>query len=1368
MVTATIVSIGHYEPKNEAIEAYIARLKAWLRANNIAADKKVDSTLSMIGPDAFTVLLNTCHPADPSTKSLDDLEKILTKHYHAPKNKFLERKTFRERCQKDNESVSEFALELKRLSITCEFGDTLEDNLLERFMNGVKSTPIRNKLYNTKELTWTTAQAEALAMEQNREQGSSGDINQVRRGGYRRGWSGSSRGRRFVPRTSETVRNETVKSDDCCERCLSTEHSSEDCPFKRATCYSCNRKGHVKTACRNQPRRSQPSSRGRGRGKASRGKQSTKNVHQVEGPEDFDDDSGYANLFHIRAIQGETKSEFEVHVLVENINVTFAVDTQAAVSVISEDLYYKHFQSCKLEPVRYKLKSYSGHEIPVVGCIKVKVEYDGQKANVSLVVVKGVKESLLGRDWLKVITLDWKRLFQTVSVPKMNNSIEDVVRKYGEVFEHKSQHHVIGRFEANVQLKPEAQPVFRKARPVPYSLRDAVEKSLDKAVQEGIMIPVGVSKWASPIVVAPKANGSIRVCGDYKRTVNLQVDDQIYPLPTAQDIFSTLAGGKIFSTIDLSNAYQQVKLTQAARELLTINTHKGLYQYTRLPYGVKVAPAIFQSIMDQILSGLSGVCCYLDDILLTSKSLEEHVILLDTVLARLKEYGVLANRDKCKLGINSVNYLGHVIDESGIRPSPEKVKAIEAVPEPTSVTELRTFLGAVTFYHKFLNNFASVCAPLYALTRKDAKWIWSKKCKLAFQQVKTMLASDLLLTHYDVTMPLKLSTDASPFGVAAVLSHVIDGFEKPIAYASRTLSPAEKNYSQLEREALAIMFGIKRFHKFVYGRKFVLVTDNKPLAVIFNPSKDIPTLSALRLQRWALVLMGHDYTIEYRKSADHGNVDMLSRFPDGRVPNETLELPINHFSYVDDLPVTSSDVRRETASDKVLTKVLRYVMFGWPSSVEEELLPYFRRRNELSVDQGCLLWGMRVVIPKKLQNQVLQDVHHDHTGIVRMKMLARSYYWFPEVDQQLENIAKSCEACQVHAKSPVMAPTVSWPKCTVPWERVHVDFGTIENKDLLILVDVFSKWIEVEVMTTTTASRVIEVLRQWWARFGIPQELVSDNGPQFIAAEFEEFLRRNGVKHTLSPPYSPRTNGSAERSVQVVKSILKKQLVDEANQSKVRRTFQQKLDDFLITYRSTPSTVTGVTPAELVLGRKLRTRLSFLRPEEKVKVKDINDHVREFSDGDLVWVKNFVGRIKWSPGQIIRREGLLKYYVHLEDKQTSRLVHIDHLTRRVKSDVVNCDNVTPNYDMTIDNGLQNSEVCGSSGVNTSQGANNGQSVNNDTVVVPQVPVVPEVPPVLSEVPRSRDGPVVPGVASAEPRRNPTRERRVPQRLIENC
>lgn len=1340
-----IGSIGPFNPKDESIEAYIARLTVWMRANKVKNNDKADAALSVIGPAAFTVLLNTCHPDDPSTKSFEDLTGMLTKHYHAPRNKYLERKVFREREQRGNESVSDFALALKQLSMSCEFGDTLNDNLIERFSAGVRSTAIQNKLYSIKKLTWENAQAEAVSMEQNRSDkgDATGDVHQVRRGGNRRG--GFTRGRGFGTRTS----GNDYRSEDPCERCLSAEHASTECPYKRATCYNCNRKGHVKSACRNQqskrPQQTSSGARSSGRGKANRGR-SGRSVNQVETEESTSGD--FANLYHIQAINSTEKSDFDVTITVDGVAVTFAVDTQAAVSVISENLYHAKFGHCKMEPVKYALRSYSGHEIPVLGQIPVTVGYQGQSADVSLVVVKGTKESLLGRDWLKIIKLDWKQLFQTVPVQK-SDSVDDVVNRYSDVF---CRSGVIRKFEARVRVKQDAQPVFRKARPVPYSLREAVEKNLEKAVKEGILTPVKTSQWASPIVVAPKADGNIRVCGDYKRTVNMHLDDEVYPLPTAQDIFSTLAGGQIFSTIDLSNAYQQVMLTTESKELLTINTHKGLFQYNRLPYGIKVAPAMFQAIMDQILSGLNGVCCYLDDILLTSKTRAEHAVLLEKVLTRLQEYGVLANKTKCRFGIEEVNYLGHVIDKEGIRPSPEKVRALQAVKEPKNVAELRTFLGAVTFYHKFLRDFATVCTPLYALTKKEAKWVWSVQCRKAFLAVKEMLTGDLLLTHYDVKLPLKLSTDASPHGVAAILAHVIDGFERPIAYASRTLSPAERNYSQLEREALAIMFGVKRFHKYVYGRKFVLVTDNKPLSIIFNPTKDIPTVSALRLQRWALVLMAHDYTIEYRKAADHGNVDMLSRFPDETV-SETLEMPMYHFSYVDDLPVTSADVRKETAGDPNLKNVLRYVMFGWPEQVEEPLTPYFRRRNELSVEQGCLLWGMRVIIPKSLQARVLQDVHHEHTGVVRMKMLARSYYWFPSLDQELENLARACESCRMHAQAPAAAPTVSWPKCTNPWERVHIDFGTIDNKELLILVDVFSKWIEVAVMNTTTSQRVIEVLRNWWARFGIPVELVSDNGPQFTSSEFEDFLRRNGVKHTLTPPYSPKTNGSAEKTVQVVKGILKKQFTDEYLNSKVHRSFQQKLDDFLITYRSTPSTATGLTPSEMILGRKLRTRLSFLRPEGKTEVKEVFEKgIREFQAGDLVWVRNVVGRKKWSPGQVVRREGVLKYYVDVDGRQ--RLVHVDHLAKRVQDkDTVEC----------VD-----------SQVNPDQGV---MVPVNDSVPsdVTNMPIVPNPVPNQAIVPNQLPNQViVPNrvhdeieVQEPEPRRS-TRDTKAPQRLIEHC
>lgn len=1368
MATAHVGSLGPFDPKVEQIDSYISRLEIWLTANSVKNELKVVSTLAVIGPEAFDVVRSSLYPTDPKTKSFDDIKTILVSHFHTPRNTVLERITFRARTQQEAENVSSFALALKRLSMSCGFGETLEDNLLERFISGLKDVSIRKKLLTAKELTWANAQAEAIAMEQtsgenavqirNGGTGSSSNVNKVRQSVSTQ----KSRPKSYQQRHSRP----NPSSDEACERCLGS-HPSTECPFKRAVCFACNRKGHVKAACRNRSRSSQTSTSGGDRGKSARGKSGGRGrgrhvnqVDQYREEEPADQDVMYGNLYRIDAVKSE-KHEFVVTVTVEGQPVKFAVDTQASVSVVSEELYERYFKHCDLMSPRGALKSYSDHVIPVVGEITVTVEYEGQVQRLPLVVVSGSKESLLGREWLKAIRINWPALFRTFSV-RNSATVQDVVQKYSSVFNKRSEHNTIKDFTVDLKLKVGSKPVFMKARPVPYALRAAVEKNLEKAVTQGILHPVRTSKWASPVVVAPKADKSIRLCGDYKRTVNAHLDDEVYPLPTSQDIFSTLAGGTVFTKLDLSNAYQQIALSDEAKELLTINTHKGLYQYQRLPYGVKVAPAIFQSIMDQILAGLDGVCCYIDDILVTSKTMEQHVHVLEMVFMRLEEYGVLVNRDKCDFAIDQVTYLGHVIDRQGIRPSPEKVSAITAVKGPTNVAELKTFLGAVTFYHKFLYNFASICAPLYNLTKQGTPWKWTDECESAVQKVKDMLVSGVVLTHYDVQKPLTLATDASPYGVAAVLSHVDEqGAERPVAYASRTLAPAEKNYSQLEREALAIMFGIKRFHKYIYGRQFVLITDNKPLTSIFSPSKDIPTVSALRLQRWALVLMAHDYKIQYRCSQEHGNVDMLSRFPEENTTAEQVELQINHFSYVNDLPVTSDEVRKETASDHVLAQVVRYVMFGWPNQVEGDLVPFHRRRNELSIDQGCLLWGLRVVIPHSLRNRVLEDVHRDHIGVVRMKMLARSYWWFPDMDKALENIARSCDTCALHGSMPKAAPTVHWPLCDRPWERVHIDFGTLQGKDFLVLFDVYSKWMEVAVMTTTTAAQTIQVLRGWFARFGVPREVVSDNGPQFTSDEFETFLRNNGIKHTLTPPYSPQTNGSAERAVQTVKGCLKKKLADEVAGVIPMMSFQRKVDDFLITYRSTPTSTTGVSPAEKFLGRTIRTRLSLLRPEGKALPKPTSNSVRTFEDGDPVWVRNFVGRQKWLPGEVIRRQGLLKYDVQIGTR--SRLVHVDHLTRRSPSG------------STMD-----SNLCPNDTIVPQQSSVDGMIATYPNVNVPHIPLLPKTPvvgkPDVSVTPNVSQSPSVPQTPVVTPshtqvnntpvRRHEPRERRKPKRLIE--
>ena len=296
----------------------------------------------------------------------------------------------------------------------------------------------------------------------------------------------------------------------------------------------------------------------------------------------------------------------------------------------------------------------------------------------------------------------------------------------------------------------------------------------------------------------------MRLCGDYRVTVNNVIESNTYPLPTTEDLFATLAGGKIFSKIDLSSAYLQLELSEASKNLLTVNTHKGLYQYERLPFGVSVAPSQFQCVMDKVLSGMKGVVCFLDDILISSKDEEEHLKVLDDVLSRLDNHGIKANRSKCYFMVSSVTYLGHRIDAEGIHPTQEKVEAILNAKTPGNVSELRTFIGIVTYYCRFIPNMSTRFAPLYNLLRDDVEWSWTAECEQAVKDIKNLLASDQILAHYDPKKPIILACDASPFGVGAVLSHMVDGVEQPVAYASRTQTSAEKTILKLNERPLLL------------------------------------------------------------------------------------------------------------------------------------------------------------------------------------------------------------------------------------------------------------------------------------------------------------------------------------------------------------------------------------------------------------------------------------------------------------------------------------------------------------------------------------------------------------------------------------
>ena len=740
-----------------------------------------------------------------------------------------------------------------------------------------------------------------------------------------------------------------------CYRCGRTSHSHKDCRFKDAECHKCGKKGHIATACRSakpgnarQPQRKQ----------VRFNRFPTKFVTT-----DNESDSESLPLHTIGG--GGATPPIKVPLLINDTLLSMELDTGATITIVSDRKFREAFPRAKMEKSDVRLKTYTGESLPVVGEVVVNVKHNKQAKDLVLIIVGGDGPSLLGRDWLKHLKLDWKAIHSLQE--QAATSLEDLLARYSELFSEELG--TIKSFRAKLNVDPQANPKFYKARTVPYALKSAIEDELDRLEREEIIERVTHSDWATPIVAVPKPDGRVRLCGDFKVTVNQSLSIEQYPLPRVEDLFATLAGGQKFTKLDLTQAYLQFELEPESQKYCTITTHRGLYRFKRLPFGISSAPALFQKVMDTILQGAPGAMCYIDDILVTGASEAEHLKNLEEVLRRLRAHGIRMKRNKCLFMQKSVEYLGHRLDAEGIRATPEKIAAVVNAPLPKNTQQLRSFLGLLNYYRKFLPNLATIVQPLNDLLQKNRKWLWTAQCTQAVKTAKQLLTTSNLLIHYDPSLPLKLATDASQYGLGAVISHVLPtGEERPIAFASRSLSASEKNYSQIDKEALSLIFGIKKFHSYLYGRRFTLITDHKPLTSILGPTKGVPSVAAARMQRWALLLAAYNYDIEFRPTTTHCNADALSRLPlpdDGKQrPSET---GMYHVRQIESLPITSQAIRKATQRDPTLSKVKEYVLKGWPEEVPNTLLTYRNKQAELSVEQGCLLWGGRVIIPQSLK-----------------------------------------------------------------------------------------------------------------------------------------------------------------------------------------------------------------------------------------------------------------------------------------------------------------------------------------------------------------------------------------------------------------
>ena len=757
----------------------------------------------------------------------------------------------------------------------------------------------------------------------------------------------------------------------------------------------------------------------------------------------------------------------------------------------------------------------------------------------------------------------------------------------------------------------DARPVRQLARRLPFHLHEEVRGLVDNMLSQGIIEPC-CGPWASPILLAKKKDGSTRFCVDFRR-VNDMTRKDAQPLPRIDDTLDALGGACYFSTLDLASGYWQVEVDSRDREKTGFVTPCGLYQFRVMPFGLCNAPATFQRLMEHVLAGLHWTTClvYLDDIIIFSKSIEQHIAQLSDVFARLKGAGLKIRPSKCRLLQSSVQYLGHIISGKGIKTDPAKIACVANWPVPETTAELKRFLGFASYYRRFVRNFAQVTCPLNALTQKGTQWLWSEGCNNAFFELKKRLVSSPILALPDFSLDFVLDTDASGDGLGAVLSQVSNGEERVLAYASRALSRTERKYCATRREMLALVWAARHFRPYLYGKKFTLRTDHHSLKWLHNFKEPEGQVA-----RWLEVLSEFDYTVVHRAGKRHTNADALSR---GRCrqcgrDEEVMEddpMTCDAVSHLILPAWTGDEIKAQQSSDLDLQQMVTWLETNTcpdhlPNDVSWRLSSLWVQRRYLVLIDGVLhrRWEdvpgggvckhLQLVLPGNLVKSVLEGLHSTlvggHMGAAKTLAKVRARFYWPGQKRDVEMWCKGCATCNSRKAPPGRARApLETSIVQRPLQRVAMDIlGPLPetprgNRYILVIGDYFTKWKEAFPLRDTEAVTVARVfVNEFICRFGVPDSLHTDQGKNFEAKIIKEICALLDIKKTRTTAYHPQSDGLVERFNRTLLGMLS-MMVKEDEQG-----WDLLLPTMLLAYRTSHHATTGVTPFELMFGRNPR------------------------------------------------------------------------------------------------------------------------------------------------------------------------------------
>ena len=862
-------------------------------------------------------------------------------------------------------------------------------------------------------------------------------------------------------------------------------------------------------------------------------------------------------MFHISAPPKLKPPLYPIQINGNIVNIL--IDSGASVNILDEPTFNKIKPKPNLEQTGMRIYSFQSSEpLQTIGKFIAQVSVPSHTSIVeaTFLVVKGHGGSLLSRQTAEA--LDILRVgpppSPQIETANQVTSTDSILDKHSDIFKG------LGRMtnvEVKLHMNEDIHPVQQPIRRVPWHTRQRVDDEIKRLLESDIIEKVPDNEpttWLNPYVVVPKKDPTqIRFCLDM-RQANQAIIRERHVIPKFEELLPELHDAKVFSKIDLREGYHQLSLHEDSRHVTAFATHKGVYRYKRLFFGISSAFETFQKHVEITLAGCKGARNISDDILIWGKYQEDHDKNLDEALKKLNDRHLKLKRNKCIFSVDSLVFAGHCLSARGISPEQSKIDAIKAIQRPTNATEVRSFLGLANFCSRFIKDYATITEPLRRLTRKKCTFIWGTAQETAFNQLKSSLSDDSVIAYYNPEAPTKITVDASPVGLGAILSQTQpDGESKVVAYASRSLNPVERRYSQTEREALACAWSLQHYHYYIADRDVEIVTDHKPLTSMLSNKSTPPP----RIQRWLMRMQAYRYTVTYQPGCNNA-ADTLSRNPLSPTEEDRPEY-INMIrvdeteEYINMITnhaapkgITLEEITKATQNDPVLAQVIESIT---SNSWNRNLKPYHQLRHSLSTHKGILLKDHNIVVPASLRNTILQLAHKQHLGIVKTKSLLREKVWWPGISADIDKFISSCHACQIITptkKSVTPLQISEMPK--QPWQTIGIDIkGPVPSgENLLVLLDYHSRYPIVHTLNrSSTSAEIIKKLEKTFSLFGYPQRIICDNGKQFISTEFKQFLSIHNIEH--HPVLTVRLNDSMHPLARYSATLKQNRRIGEKN-----------------------------------------------------------------------------------------------------------------------------------------------------------------------------------------------------------------------------